>query len=593
MPRAAHRLISLALGLALAGSTAAIAQTSADTVPAGAYLAARQATAQNDFAAASVWYDTALLADPANPAMLTSALTANLALGNVDKAATQGAALLQTGAKNQLAYIAILASDILADRYAKILADQKAGHSIGALVDHLITAWAEVGTGNMTEAQTDFDAIIKTPATQSFGLYHKALALASTGDFEAADKLLAAPQAAAALQLRRAVLARVQILSQLERNPDAVALIDRTMGLHLDDGMATLRARLIKGQTLDFDIVHTARDGLAEVFFTLATALNDQADQTFVLLYARLAATLRPDHAEAQLMTAGLLENLGQLDLAVQAFAAVPASDPAYVAARIGAAEATLRMGRGSDAVTLLQDLVQKKPGDINVLTALGDGQRRQNQCDLAVKSYDAAIALVPDPAPGNWPLYYKRAGCLIQTGNWPAAEADFRFALKLDPGQPRVLNELGYSYVDRGENLAEALQMIQRAVMAAPDQGYIVDSLAWAYYRLGRFSDAVAPQEKAAKMMPVDPVVTDHLGDIYWSVGRKREARFQWHRALSFEPDDTTKARLQRKLEIGLDKVLADEKAQPPANTTAPALAPDLAPALAPALAPIDPNGN
>jgi Flp pilus assembly protein TadD len=228
-------------------------------------------------------------------------------------------------------------------------------------------------------------------------------------------------------------------------------------------------------------------------------------------------------------------------------------------------------MGRTAQAVTQLQDLSVKRPGDINIKTALGDALRRAGDCALAVKAYDAATAMVPDPAPGNWPLFYKRAGCLLQIGNWPAAEADFRTALKLDPNQPRVLNELGYSYVDRGDNLDEALQMIQRAVAASPESGYIVDSLAWAYYRLGRFEDAVAPQEKASKLMPLDPVVTDHLGDIYWSVGRKREAEFQWHRALSFGPEDREKARIQRKLDLGLDQVLIEEKANPPAPTPAP----------------------
>ena len=553
------RPLALAVAVALSWSAPAFAQS---TDLAGAYLAARHAAADNDFAAAATWYDKALLADPANPVLLEGDVTAWLALGDVDKAATSGQTLLKTGTKNQIAYIAVLAADIKAGRYDKVLADQKAGNSIGALIDKLIVAWAGVGAGNMTQAQADFDAIIATPATQSFGIYHKALALAASGDFEGADKLLASPAAAAALSLRRAVLAHIEILSKLERNPDAVTLLDRAFGTRPDDGTAALRARLIAGDTLDFDIARTAQDGLAEVFYTLATALNDQADQTFVLIYARAATALRPDHVDAHLMSANILESLGQLDLAIQAFSSVPMGDPAYVPAQIGAADATLRTGRTDDAVALLDTLATQKPGDLNVLTALGDAQHRQDKCDRAIKSYDAAIALLGTPAPGNWPIFYKRAGCLAQIGNWPAAEADFRLALKLDPNQPRVLNELGYSYVDRGENLTEALQMIQRAVAASPESGYIVDSLAWAYYRMGRFKDAVAPQEKASKLMPVDPIVTDHLGDIYWMAGRQREARFQWRRALSFKPEDKDKTRIQHKLDVGLDKVLAAEKA-------------------------------
>ena len=139
----------------------------------------------------------------------------------------------------------------------------------------------------------------------------------------------------------------------------------------------------------------------------------------------------------------------------------------------------------------------------------------------------------------------------------------DMREALRLNPDQPQVLNYLGYSFVDRGENLQEALSMIERAVAREPGSGYIIDSLAWAYFRRGRYDEAVAPMEKASLLMPVDPIVTDHLGDVYWMVGRKREAQFQWHRALSFQPEPKDATRIQRKLDKGLDQVLQGEKAQ------------------------------
>ena len=127
------------------------------------------------------------------------------------------------------------------------------------------------------------------------------------------------------------------------------------------------------------------------------------------------------------------------------------------------------------------------------------------------------------------------------------------------------MLNYLGYSLVDRGEKLEEALEMIQRAVAARPDAGYIIDSLAWAYFRLGRYQDALEPMERASLLEPVDPVVTDHLGDVYWENGRKLEARFQWRRALSFEPEEKEAVRIRRKLEIGLDEVRKEEGEKTP----------------------------
>ncbi len=167
-------------------------------------------------------------------------------------------------------------------------------------------------------------------------------------------------------------------------------------------------------------------------------------------------------------------------------------------------------------------------------------------------------------PIQSQWFSYYARGISHERLGDWPNAEADFRMALELNPGQPQVLNYLGYSMVENNINLDEALEMIEDAVAARPDSGFIVDSLGWVLYRLGRFEEAVGHMERATELMPVDPVVNDHLGDVYWSVGRKTEAQFQWMRALSFI-DDSTAAdakpdRIRAKLSQGLDAVLAEE---------------------------------
>ncbi|MCX8508578.1 MAG: tetratricopeptide repeat protein, partial [Rhodobacteraceae bacterium] len=128
----------------------------------------------------------------------------------------------------------------------------------------------------------------------------------------------------------------------------------------------------------------------------------------------------------------------------------------------------------------------------------------------------------------------------------------------------------LGYSYLEKARNLDEALSMIERAAKARPDSGAISDSLAWAYFRLGRYRDAEKEMERAILLMPADAVLNDHLGDIYWAVGRKLEAGVQWKRALSFKPDEEeTVKRIHRKLEVGLDAVLKEEGAKPLAVTS------------------------
>ena len=202
------------------------------------------------------------------------------------------------------------------------------------------------------------------------------------------------------------------------------------------------------------------------------------------------------------------------------------------------------------------------------VHVTLGDFLRSLERYGDAAEAYDRAIPLIGEPQPTHWSLYFSRGICFEREGRWEEAEADFRAALELRPEQPQVLNYLGYSLVEMNQNLDEALDMIERAVEGQPNSGYITDSLGWVLYRLGRFDEAVGHMERAVELLPIDPVVNDHLGDVYWAVGRIREAEFQWSRALSFiKPDESTDAdpeRIRRKLEIGLDGVLAEEGAPP-----------------------------
>jgi Flp pilus assembly protein TadD len=145
------------------------------------------------------------------------------------------------------------------------------------------------------------------------------------------------------------------------------------------------------------------------------------------------------------------------------------------------------------------------------------------------------------------------RGVALQQADRWPEAEADMEKALTLAPNEPEVLNFLGYSWVDRGERLPEAKSMIERAVAAKPEDGAIIDSLGWVYYRLGDYHKAVTQLEHAAELEAADPDINNHLGDAYWQVGRKTEARFQWERVLTLSPDAKLRAQVEAKLKTGL----------------------------------------
>ncbi len=536
----------------------------------GAYLAARVAVADNDFAAAASWYTRALLSDPANPMLQEGAILSNMGAGRIENAVTVADQLNIAQIESQAAMIALMADQAKRGDFEGIIQASGNGREIAPLLDDLAVGWAQLGAGRMSEAQAVFDKLAEQRGVEVFALFHKALALASVGDFEGAEEIFGGPAGPAIEGLRRAVIAHAQVLSQLERNPDAIALLDRIFPMGQDPEIAALRARLEAGEPVPFDIVTNATDGIAEVFFTLATALNGEVEDAHTLIHARVAAWLRPDHTEAQLLSAGLLNQMGQPELAIETYARIAPDDPSFHVAEVGRANALLSAEKPEAAIEVMMALARTHGQIIGVQQELGNILRREERFEDATKAYDAAIGLLgDDPKPSDWDLFFARGICHERQKRWDMAEADFRKALELQPDEPSVLNYMGYSFLEMNRNLDEALDMIERAVAAEPDSGYIIDSLAWAYFQLGRYEDAVEPMERASLLEPVDPVVTDHLGDVYWAVGRRLEAQFQWRRALSFEPEEEEAERIRRKLEVGLDKVLAEEGAKPLAAQT------------------------
>ena len=537
---------------------------------AGPYLAGRHAAVRSDFDHASQYYSRALARDPGNVELMESAALAYLSLGNVRQAVPLALAIEKTGSRSQAAHMLAMTDLIDKGDYAGLLARDVQTQGIGPWVDGLIQAWAQIGLGDVDAAMKEFDALSQEAGMMPIVTYHRALALASVGDFKRADALFASEAAGSAGQTRRGIMAHAQILSQLGRDEEALKALEAGFQGNSEPELGRMIAALKTGATLPWSHVPSTRAGMAEVFYTFAEILRgEQAGDHYTLLYARIARHLRADNIDALLLTAELLESLGQHELAIAEYKLVPADDPAYHAAELGRAAALRRLDKPEQAIEVLEQLTRSHGTFAIVHSTLGDTLSGLDRHAEAIASYDKALELADDGSQLRWLLHYRRAVAYERAGKWPEAEADFRAALEINPEQPQVLNYLGYSLVEKKQKLNEALDMIERAVARSPDSGYIVDSLGWVYYRLGRYDEAVEQMERAVELVPVDPVVNDHLGDVYWAVGRVREARFQWSRALSFISKSDTESeadpeRIRAKLERGLDAVLAEEGAPP-----------------------------
>jgi Flp pilus assembly protein TadD len=232
----------------------------------------------------------------------------------------------------------------------------------------------------------------------------------------------------------------------------------------------------------------------------------------------------------------------------------MPASSPLKRNAQIQLATNLDAADRSDEAIKILKGVTVEDAKDIEAIMALGNIERGRKKFADCVQTYSQGIDVLPQGnEKTNWIYYYYRGICEERSKQWSKAETDMRKALELQPEQPHVLNYLGYSWIDQGINLDEGMKMIKRAVDQRPDDGYIVDSLGWAYYRIGNYEDAVKNLERAIDLKPEDPTINDHLGDAYWRIGRTLEAKFQWAHARDLKPEPEELPKIEAKMENGL----------------------------------------
>jgi tetratricopeptide (TPR) repeat protein len=537
-------LLAWALAVSGSASSAAAIQTEpesekleiGDTQP-GNYLSALIASADRDTLAAEVYYREALRADPRNPDLLERAFAAALSNGDEPSANSLGERLLTRDSNNNLARLAIAVHDIEQGQFASARAHLSSPETMRVrdVTAALLTAWSYAGQSVL-----------------AFRDYHAGLIAGLLGNPAEAQRRLRSAYDDDKNSLRfadayaRALAAGSDLAGATKVYEDFSAVIPH----HplIERALADLKAN----QALD-PLVHSAKEGAAEALYGLGSAGSRQGDELPALVYLRLSLYLRPSSDLTAVTLASLFEQLKQGDQVIAAYQLVPASSPLKMGADIQIALELDGMGKTDEAMRRLTEIVAARPHDVEALSALAELQRSAKKYVDAAATYDKAIAAIGIPQRDNWTLFYFRGICYERSKQWPKAELDFKKALELNPDQPLVLNYLGYSWVDQGLNLEEAFKMLRRAVELRPNDGYIVDSLGWAHFKLGQYAEATETLEKAINLKPSDPVLNDHLGDAYWRVNRRIEAHFQWNHARDMGPEPEDLPPILKKIEVGL----------------------------------------
>ena len=521
----------------------------------GSYLAARHASVERDASSAATFYRSALRTDPKNNELLDRAFISSLADGDIDEAVKLADRILTMDKSNRVARLVVGVRDLKQKKYAaaQLNINQSIRGPITDLVATLLSGWASYGAGDTKSAIANIDKLTGPEWYPIFKDLHAGMIL------ELANREKdAGARFERAYKLDDSMLRVSEAYARwLSRNKDSAAAkavyeaFDKKLPRHplVLEGLRETKA----GKKLS-PLVDSPQSGAAEALYGIGATLTRRGGEDLALVYLQLALYLAPNHPLALLSLADLYESVKKPAMAIKIYERVPASSPLKRNAQIQLATNLDAADRSDEAIKILKTVTTEDPKDLEAIMALGNIERGRKKFADCAETYSLGIdALPPNNDKANSVYYYYRGICEERSKQWSKAEADMRKALELQPEQPHVLNYLGYSWIDQGVNLDEGMKMIKRAVEQRPDDGYIVDSLGWAYFRIGNYEEAAKNLERAIDLKPEDPTINDHLGDAYWRVGRTLEAKFQWSHARDLKPEPDDLPKIEAKIENGL----------------------------------------
>ncbi|MDE2486803.1 MAG: tetratricopeptide repeat protein [Alphaproteobacteria bacterium] len=510
----------------------------------GKFLAGVGALNEGHDHLAAAFFNQARTEDPANGLVASHAFTAALMAGEVDKAA----ALAPTGegvseATARLGQLTVAVKDII-DGKGKEAHALLVGGTIGyphLPAAALLAPWAAAEAGDVEGSLVRPD-VSGDHVVGYFGELDQALLFERVHRYGEAETDFKAVNAAG-VNDELATLMYGEFLERRGRRSQAIEVYDNGLALNPDSpALKMARARAAADRAPPPP--PTVREGAAQALLAPTAVMLSAKQDGVALAYLRLILALDPNRDEGWVLLGDLLGAQGDVAGARAAYEEPKPDAPMYAAAQSKLAWSYQNAGDKEMALKIARQAAAS--GSVDGRMTLADLLRADERY---AESADVLTGLISEQKKPDWRLLYARAAAYQETNRWPDAESDLKAALAQQPDNPELLNYLGYSWIDRNEHLGQAMAMVRRAVASDPRSGAMVDSLGWAYYRLGDYNTAVQKLEQAVELEAGDPEINDHLGDAYWKVGRKDEALFQWRRVLTLQPDDKTKADAEAKI--------------------------------------------
>ena len=525
------------------------------------YLIGSYANYLDDKAVRSQYYSRAFSSLDTDVRLGRLAMVAAIEAGDMKQAIALAKRVTKTHKKESLARALLGVEAFKAGRNSKAAKyfDATSVDVTMALLMQLVSGWNEYDRGKSDAARKIFENMGGAGFFKTYGQLQLAKLESFEGNFEAAEAAFAAIEATDISGVETAI-ARAYFHLQQDDTAAALSVLQDYDSENDSFGIGPvpfLIAQIKDGTSLsDYTSAkHQAARALTDpsLLFFYRNRSIDGAE-----IYLRFARWIDPNYHKSAIWLGDLLDNSERADEGYALNKDIKEGSPYYVSARLNVANYFFDNEQDERALKILESLSQSHPSFIT-REALGRARFFREDFEGALPFYNDIVNSMDEAELKDNVMPLRLRGIIYErTDQWPLAEKDFKRVLELSPDDVETLNYLGYTWVDRGENLKMAFDMIRKAVAAEPESGAIVDSLGWAHYKLGEYQEAKVNLEKAVVLSPSSATIIDHLGDVYWKLGRKREARFQWQRALEFEPTDKEKVDIDLKLKSGLSAVIS-----------------------------------
>ena len=527
----------------------------------GSFLSGQFAQDRSDWDSASNFFAKILDTNPSESDIKRRVMALEMGSGHYDQALIIADKISKGEGKDKaLATLLLSLSSFKAGKFNEALQNITTYQSdaLGVAILPLLKTWAEAGQGktNISQLKDSPSLVYQAVLVASYTKDKVVLAqLAKDYDFTKTPTPVSRLEDIALIfahygQGDEAKSIYAALKSAL---PERSALYDEKVKLIDNDSEIALPKQLTSPQV-----------GLSDAIFDMAQILSN-GYQDSARLFAHMSLYLNQDNPSSYELLAQIATNNKLYSEATDYLSRIDTSTDPLRKTQIQRQIAQLQVlaGHPEEAIRILSELVEHEK-NIDAQIQIGDIYRGQDDFKNALDAYNDAYDLLGDKITAKyWDLSFARGMTNERLKNWDQAEKDLQTALLFEPDQPYVLNYLGYSWADQGVNLEKASEMIEKAARLKPNDGAIIDSLGWIYFRMKQYDKAVITLEKAIELAPTEPELNDHLGDAYWSVGRKSEARFQWKRAVSFTTDTSMSDKIQAKIENGLPNTV-DAKLSP-----------------------------